>query len=167
MRIFLIGMPGSGKSYWMRNLAQYFHYESLDLDGYIEAMEQQTIPELFEKGESYFREKEQQALRNVVPAFSENIIVATGGGVPFFYDNMEWMKANGRVVYLKAGVPLLFKHLKNAHLQRPLLQSETETEMLEKLTALFEQRKEIYQQAHHVIDIEAATLATFVDTLHL
>jgi shikimate kinase len=151
----------------MRNLAQYFHYESLDLDGYIELREQKTIQELFEISESNFREKEQQALRNIIPAFSGNIIVATGGGTPFFYDNMEWMKANGKVVYLKAEVPLLFNHLKNAHLQRPLLQSQTEEEMLGKLSALFEQRKEIYQQAHHVIDIEGATLATFVDTLHL
>jgi shikimate kinase len=62
MRIFLIGMPGSGKSHWMRKLAHHLSYESLDLDTYIEAREQQSIAELFDMGEPYFREKETQAL---------------------------------------------------------------------------------------------------------
>jgi shikimate kinase len=167
MRIFLIGMPGSGKSYWMRKLAQHQHCDSLDLDVYITTMEQQSIAALFEIGEAHFRERETLALRSLTKAFPQNMVIATGGGAPFFHENMEWMKENGIVVYLEASVELLFKRLKNAYVERPLLRGLTEQGILEKLAALYEQRKEIYQQAHHIIPVDEATLATFVATLYL
>jgi len=165
MRIFLIGMPGSGKSHWMRKLAHHLKYDGLDLDVFIETTEQQTIASMFEMGEDHFRKKETKALKNTIEKFQDNFIIATGGGVPFFYDNMEWMKKNGTVVYLNADVDYLFKNLVNAYVERPLLKSGSKEEVLDKLSKLYEKRKEIYQQAHHIIDIEGATLSTFAEIL--
>jgi len=166
MRIFLIGMPGSGKSYWMEQLSRHWHLESLDLDTYIEASEGKTIHELFEKGEAIFREKEHQALQRVISTFPQDIIIATGGGVPFFFDNMQQMMDNGRVLYLEAGVDYLFRRLLKARRERPLLQDSDPAGMHRKLETLFMQRKDIYEQAHHCIAIEDATLATFAAVLH-
>jgi shikimate kinase len=165
MRIFLVGMPGSGKSHWMRKLAHHLQYQSLDLDAYIEAAEQKTIAELFEIGENYFREKEMLALRESIDTLPSDVIIATGGGVPIFHNNMDWMKENGKVIYLKANVDYIFNNLANAYVERPLLQSQSKEGVLNKLNGLYELRKEIYQQAHHTIEIEGATISTFVRIL--
>jgi len=167
MRIFLIGMPGSGKSYWSKALSAKLGYSRLDLDSYIEAMEAKSIPEMFAISETYFRNAESNILKSIPADFPEDIIVATGGGTPFHYDNMEWMQANGMVVYLKADVAYLFNRLKHAYTERPLLKSSTETALYEKTAALFEQRKEIYMQAPYIIEVETATLDTFAETLNL
>jgi shikimate kinase len=71
------------------------------------------------------------------------------------------MKANGIVIYLKANIPYLYHNLANAYIERPLLQSHTKEGVLQKLSNLYELRKEIYQQAHYIIDIEEATISTF------
>jgi shikimate kinase len=167
MRIFFIGMPGSGKSYWSKALSAQLGYARLDLDHYIETKEGKSIPELFAISESYFRNAESLALKSISDDFSENIIVATGGGAPLYYDNMEWMQENGMVVYLKASVDYLFGRLKHAYTERPLLKSSTEKELYEKAAILFEERKEIYLQAPYIIDVERATLDTFAKTLKL
>lgn len=167
MRIFFIGMPGSGKSYWSKVLSGQLHYSRLDLDSYIETTEGKTIPEMFAVSEAYFRIAESKALKSIPDNFPENTIIATGGGVPFYHGNMQWMKENGTVIYLKASVEHLFKRLKNAYTERPLLKSDTEAEMFKKTATLFEQRKEIYQQAHFIIDVETATLNTFTNILAL
>lgn len=167
MRIFLIGMPGSGKSYWSKALSARLGYGRLDLDHYIETREGKSIPEMFAMGESRFRDAESATLRSIPEHFPENIIVATGGGLPFHHGNMEWMQANGKVVYLKAGIAYLFGRLKHAYNDRPLLRSSSEKELYEKTAALFEQRKEIYMQASCIIDVETATLDTFAEALHL
>lgn len=165
MRIFLIGMPGSGKSHWMRKLAHHLSFEYLDLDTYIEEKEQQPISKLFEMGEAYFREKEMQALRNTIFELPENVVIATGGGAPFFHNNLEWMKTNGTVIYLKAPIPYLYHNLANAYIERPLLQSHTKEGVLQKLSDLYDSRKEIYQQAHYIVEIEGATIRTFAKIL--
>lgn len=167
MRIFLIGMPGSGKSYWSKALAARLGYSRLDLDSYIEATEAKRIPEMFAISETYFRHAESTILKSIPGNFPEDIIVATGGGAPFHADNMEWMQANGKVVYLKASVDYLFNRLKHAYTERPLLKSDTEAALYEKTVTLFGQRKEIYMQAPYIIDVETVTLDTFVKTLQL
>ncbi len=61
--VFLVGFMGSGKNTVGRELAQRLSWDFIDLDARIEALEGQTIPELFRtKGETYFRVAERNAL---------------------------------------------------------------------------------------------------------
>ena len=46
-RIFLIGMMGSGKSYWLKQMAKWNKSIGYDLDALIEMKEQKTIAEIF------------------------------------------------------------------------------------------------------------------------
>ena len=56
MNIFLVGLMGSGKSFWAHKLSNVLKIPSFDLDREIEKAEGKTIPEIFaEKGEVYFR----------------------------------------------------------------------------------------------------------------
>ena len=66
MTIYLCGFMGCGKSTIGKILARKTGLKFTDLDDYIEETEKMSIPEIFaEKGESYFREKEAKAVKDL------------------------------------------------------------------------------------------------------
>ncbi|MCR4899060.1 MAG: AAA family ATPase, partial [Acholeplasmatales bacterium] len=80
MRIYLIGMPGSGKSTVGKKLANKINYQYIDMDEYIENKLNKKIPLIFsEDGEAYFRLKEKEVLNDFLSL--DNVIISTGGGV--------------------------------------------------------------------------------------
>lgn len=134
MRIYLIGMPGCGKSTLGKALAKKLDYQFIDMDEYIERQACMFIEEIFKAyGEEYFRALE----KNVLKEFNnlDNVIIATGGGVIKDKSNKELMA--GICVYLETDVNELEGRLKSSGIVRPLLQTKTVFE-------LFEERKELY-----------------------
>lgn len=134
MRIYLIGMPGCGKSTLGKALAKKLDYQFIDMDEYIERQACMFIEEIFNAyGEEYFRALE----KNVLKEFNnlDNVIIATGGGVIKDKSNKELM--DGICVYLETDVNELEGRLKSSGIVRPLLQTKTVFE-------LFEERKELY-----------------------
>jgi len=126
--IFLLGFMGSGKTYLGERLAVQLGRPFVDLDRLIEAGEGKTVPDIFaEKGEAAFRDLERQylhSLENQAPA-----VVATGGGTPCFFDNMDWMNAHGTTVFLETPVETLYKRLRHERASRPLLAGLSEAEL--------------------------------------
>jgi shikimate kinase len=165
MRIFLIGMPGSGKSYWMQQLAAYLGYDQVDMDRYMEKREGHTIPELFAAGEEIFREKEQTALEAVLQRYPGKTIIATGGGAPCYKDNLKIMKEAGCVIYLESNIEVLIANVAQQGIDRPLLANGSRKELAEKLSELYRKRKEIYEQAHLKITADKASLSTFAQAI--
>jgi len=165
MRIFLIGMPGSGKSYWMQQLGALLQYDMIDMDHYIEEREGCTIPQLFATGEHYFREKERAALEAVVAQYPGNTVIATGGGAPCYKDNLQQMKAAGCVIYLENDMEVLIANVAQQGIDRPLLANGSGKELAEKLSGLYRKRKEIYEQAHLKIAADKASLSTFAQAI--
>ncbi|HOR39786.1 MAG TPA: shikimate kinase, partial [Paludibacteraceae bacterium] len=97
-RIFLIGYMGAGKTTIGEQLAERLGYKFLDMDHVIEEKMQQSVSQIFsEKGEEEFRRLERECLEEI--STEQNVVVATGGGAPCFYDNMERMNAYGLTVY--------------------------------------------------------------------
>ncbi len=100
MKIFLIGFMGCGKSTKAKQLAQLLACPVIDLDVVIETQTGQTIANYFaQNGETAFRQLESETLKNY--AYPVNCIVATGGGLPCFLNNINWMNANGITIYLQ------------------------------------------------------------------
>lgn len=160
--IFLIGMPGSGKTSLARLWARSYNWQVLDMDAIIE-QRHGRIPALFEaKGETYFRELEQQLLQEIITARAPKTLVATGGGTPCFFDNLNLMKDAGCVVYLKASMMELRARLAGSTNIRPLLAGEDQQERIRKL---LEQREPIYSRAHHTYPALSLTEATFVEII--
>lgn len=111
---------GSGKSYWGRRLAGFLHLPFYDLDAYIEEKEQKEITALFlEEGEAHFRALERQYLHALIAL--EPAVIATGGGTPCFFDNMEIMLCAGCCVYLEEPEEILFQRLAPELDARPLI----------------------------------------------
>lgn len=151
-RIYLVGMMGVGKTTLGKKLANQLHYSFMDLDKEIELAEGKSISQLFEEnGEGYFRQKEREHLLNTQQR--NHIVIATGGGAPAFFNNMEWMNASGKTVYLKAEIPFIVSRIAQHPGKRPLLKDKEGEEITEFLTRLWEGRRALYEQAQVIMEI--------------
>ena len=150
IRIFLIGYMGAGKTTLGRALSREMQVSFIDLDWYIEERFHKTVRQLFEdRGEDGFREIEKKMLHEV--AEFENVIVATGGGTPCFFDNMDYMNACGDAVFLDVDKDVLFRRLRIAKQQRPLLAEKTDDELRAFIDTALEKRLPYYRKARYVI----------------
>ena len=153
MKIFIVGLPGSGKSTLGARLALRLKVPFLDLDTLIEQEAQQPIRDIFtQQGEAAFREAEQRALSQVIrdqPAF----VLATGGGAPCFHNNMYLMNQSGTTLYLDVPVAVIVERMRGTQLtDRPLLHGLDLGKMEKEYTAKFEKRLPVYRQAHITVD---------------
>jgi shikimate kinase len=147
-RIFLIGMMGSGKSHWLKQMAKWNKSVGYDLDALIEMNEEKTIIEIFiEDGEAYFRKAESKILR----WFKEKkkFVVATGGGTACLQENMDFMKKEGVVIWLDESVEVLVKRLSNEKAHRPLIANLSDLELTAFLEQKLVERHPFYKQAHY------------------
>jgi shikimate kinase len=150
-RVFLIGFMGSGKTFLSKRLAQAMNFNLIDLDKYIEEKYFSTVPQLFEKyGEAGFRERERVALAEVSQI--ENVIVATGGGAPCFFDNMQRMNNAGLTLYIKVPETVIVDRLIHSKHKRPLVDGKSKQELEEFVSAKIVEREEFYLQAKAIIN---------------
>jgi shikimate kinase len=156
MKIFLIGMMGSGKSYWSKQLSKKLKCGGYDLDQLVEHLEEKTISELFEEdGEAYFRKTESKILKWF--AEKKTFVLATGGGTPCFFDNMDWMNKNGITIWLNEPVATLVERLKPEKEHRPLIQALNDEELAEFLTHKLAERQPFYSKAQFTITANQLT----------
>lgn len=156
--VFLIGMPGSGKSTLGRRAARETGISFLDLDEWIEAAAGLSIPEIFENyGEAGFRKMETGALIWVTR--KEPMLISLGGGTAMDPVNRKIIRGCGSVILLDRPPESILEDLRPE--QRPLLRENPE----EKLWALYEQRMPVYRQLADVTicnDRDFLTTETFL-----
>jgi shikimate kinase len=151
MKIFLIGFMGSGKTTLGRRLASKMGYEFIDLDHKLEQQVELSIAEYFSFfGEDAFRKLESQVLKKTI--YPENVVISTGGGLPCFFDNMDWMKGNGKTIYIKLAPKVLADRLENGKEERPLLQDKHGDELVKFIEQKLAEREGFYAQANIIAD---------------
>jgi len=151
MKIYLIGMPGSGKSTLGKQLAETLLLPFVDLDNEIEQREHKSVQQIFaEHGEDHFRQVESQLLREWAGA-EKSFVMATGGGAPCFLQGIEVINQTGLSVFLDLPVRELLRRVARDK-NRPLLQADELSDKEARLKTLHEGRLKYYQQAHVVID---------------
>jgi shikimate kinase len=150
MRIYLIGYMGSGKSTLGKKLAKHARLQFIDMDHYIEKRNCKTVPQIFaEEGEAEFRKKERNALEEL-SAFSD-VVIATGGGAPCFFDNVDLMNRTGKTIYLNIDPKILADRLMKSKTERPLIKGKSEEELVAFIGENLTKRNEFYMQAHYQI----------------
>lgn len=143
--VYLVGMPGSGKSSAGRALAETLGLPFVDLDGEIERAAGSSTAEIFrDHGEPRFRELERAALERA--AAGPPSVVACGGGVPLREDNRELMRSTGAVVALDVPVKRLWARVA-AGVPRPLVTGPVDLRRIDR-----ERRAAYREVAHHRVD---------------
>lgn len=156
MRIYLTGFMGSGKSYVAHHIADQVDIPVLDLDTMIEEKEGSTINQIFEdKGEPYFRQLEQTCLKETIQ--HQTCIIATGGGTPCYFDNMNFINQNGMSIYLEVDTTILVNRLLENGDVRPLLKGMNATQLKDFIDQKVNERRAFYEQAHLVYHYKSAS----------
>jgi shikimate kinase len=159
-RIYLVGMPGSGKSSTGKLLAGLLGCRFLDLDELICTNEGRSIPDIFAaRGEAYFRAREAEALHQTFNM--EGIVVATGGGTPCFHQNMEAINTHGISVFLQLAPHEIAERIAKQQGTRPMFDQLSDAEIHLKIQATLTERQPFYQQAHYQCptDVSPAAVA--------
>mgnify|MGYP001544049651 CR=1 FL=1 len=130
-RIFLIGYMGAGKTTLGKAFAREMSLNFIDLDWFIEE-----------------RFQERKMLHEV--AEFEDVVVSTGGGTPCFFDNMEYMNDCGDTVFLDVEPAVLFRRLRVAKQQRPLLANKSDEELMDFICEALQKRHPFYSKAKHL-----------------
>lgn len=160
---------GCGKSKLGKSVSSKLNRPFIDLDDLVEITHQMSIPQLFAAfGEEGFRERERNVLQNA--ALAEDAIIATGGGTPCFYDNMEWMNQNGITVFIDSPVKVLADRLINARVERPLIKGKSMEELIQFIEEKLKERRPFYEQAKIIlkgVDLNVEVLLEAIDNYQI
>ena len=161
MQVFLIGMMGSGKTFWAEKIAHANNMLHIDLDIYIEIKEKKKIQEIFEiYGEEYFRQLENKYLLEIILS-KKSALISTGGGTPCFGNNLSAMLESGIVCYLKTDIKTLADRIKKDHSVRPLLKNIALENMESYFKNILLTREKYYLKASHIIEMNKINELTF------
>lgn len=146
--IVLTGMPGVGKTSVGKYLSRIRKDKVLiDTDKEIEKNTGLKIVDIFaKKGEMYFRDLEENEVKKL--SNEVNLIITTGGGTILRETNINNLKKNGVIFYLKADIAVLLNRMEFDK-SRPLLNDVSKEEKLQSLLA---SRQQLYEKADFVID---------------
>jgi shikimate kinase len=158
MKIFLIGFMGSGKTHWARLLSAKLGLAFFDLDTVIVEQEKMSVSDIFaEKGEEYFRYQEKETLERITEQ-QDGFILSCGGGTPCFFNNIEYMKKSGKVIWLNTSIDALQQRLLKERKSRPLIKGVDESDLGRYIVRKLSERRMYYQQADVTVNEESITL---------
>jgi shikimate kinase len=146
--IVLIGTGGAGKTTIGGLLAEGLGYNYMDSDEVIINNEQCAISEIFaQKGETYFRTLEKEAVKSLIEAKTPYLI-GTGGGAFMNKETQALIKDKALSIFIKADIDVLKARVGDG-VGRPLFDGKDVTQVLENLIA---ERYPIYEQADIIVD---------------
>lgn len=150
--LFLIGLPGVGKSTIGRIVAERLGVRFVDTDLFVESRYHATISSMIGCcGIDKFRKRERVALLELLQV--EDTLIATGGGLPTWEDNMDRMLAHGLVVYLRSPLDILADRLYSVRATRPAVADKTRSEVHDYLERVSEKREPHYSRAQVTVPI--------------
>lgn len=155
-KIFLVGMPGCGKTTMGKVLAKELNYNFYDMDDYIEEISGKSIKELFSESEEIFREWETEACNRLKG--KKRSVISTGGGVIKKDINIEILNRAGLVIFINRPLDKIIEDVDVS--SRPLL-----SEGKEKIYELYNERIDRYKKVCHVEIINEGFIRDTIDTI--
>lgn len=155
MIVFLVGYAGSGKSSLGKRLARRLGVRFVDTDKLVEQSEGASIADIFHyEGEEYFRIAERRAVESLANE-GVDLVVATGGGLPTWRDNMEWLVRSAVTVYLRRTPEQILSRLSDyGREKRSMFRGKSDEELLEFMHKHMAEREPHYAKAHITIECD-------------
>lgn len=151
MLVYIVGYMGTGKTTIGQTISARLGYAFLDLDSFIEEKYKLTIVSFFNKfDEEIFRKVESETLKDTTRL--TDTVIATGGGTPCFFDNMDLINQNGVSVYLKNPVEILYERLTSSKKKRPLLVGKTSPAIMDYIREQLAFREPFYLKSKIIAD---------------
>jgi len=162
MNIVLIGYRGTGKSHVGRLLAEKLSFPYVSIDKAIVLRAGLSIPEIVERyGWPGFRDRESLEVREM--AVWDSIVIDAGGGVIERPENVELLRGNGCIVWLKASVETIVSRIKGNDERPALTAGKTFTE---EVAEVLERRTPLYRAAAmYEIDTDALEPGEIADMI--
>lgn len=162
MNIVLIGYRGTGKSVVGKLVAEALRMQCISMDGRIVERAGMSIPDIVEnQGWSAFRDMESEIARELAKA--DNIIIDSGGGVIERPENIDALRVNSRIVWLKASVGVIVSRIQG-DTERPSLTGGKS--FTEEVAEVLERRTPKYKNAaHYEIDTDHLTPEQVADRI--
>lgn len=153
----------AGKSTVGRALADRLGFDLVDTDIVIEERMGKPLAEVVAtRGEEFFRSMESALLDEIIASDSSvNTVVACGGGMPCFGDNMAKMLTHGTVIYLQSSEEALFDRLLGDKQHRFLICNKNADELSKYIRTTLALRSSYYRKA----DLIVANNGTAADCL--
>ena len=160
--IALIGFMGTGKTVVGKVLAERLGKEFLEMDALIEQKAGKAIPEIFQReGEEAFRQLEIEAAKQV--SQRKNVVIACGGGVVLNKINIDRLKKESLLVYLKASPEVILRRTSSDTSERPLLKADNRALAVNELLRF---RKPFYERAADItIDTSKLDIDSVVEQI--
>lgn len=156
---------GCGKTHWGRLLGQKLNIPFFDLDEKIAEHEGKTIHQIFDTdGEEYFRLLEKDVL-HMISESHDSFVMATGGGTPCFYNNIDYLKKQGIIAWINCSTECLYNRLVKEKAQRPVISRMSDSELRSFIVKKYSGRKIFYQQANVILPEESITLEKLVNEI--
>ena len=155
-KVYLIGLPASGKTTTAKWLAEKMGWTAVDLDELIEIDQGNSISGIFDQlGEDEFRKIEAKVLRDTKKL--NFTVISCGGGTAAFHNNMDWMISNGMTIYLNTDLNTILSRIQKNNAVRPLFSGLSEAEIQEKLSVFLQERGVYYSKSKLVWNKEVPT----------
>ena len=164
MNIVLIGYRGTGKSSVASVLANRLGWKRVSTDAEIVARAKHSIPEIVQAfGWEYFRDLESEVCREV--GGQDRLVIDTGGGAILRPQNVEALKANGRLFWLTAEISTIEARI-GGDTQRPSLTGSKS--FIDEIADVLKERRPTYRAAaDHIIPTDQQSVTDIADTIRM
>lgn len=143
MNLILIGMPAVGKSTIGVILAKSLGFDFIDTDLIIQNKYGATLEKLIsENGMDGFLHMEEDAILG--GSWPDRTVIATGGSVVYSAPAMQYLKMNGKVIYLFTNVDVIEERIRNVKTRGVAIrEGQTLTELYEERSLLYEKYADV------------------------
>ena len=149
-KVTLIGMMGTGKSKFGRQIANILKFNFYDIDNIIEKEFKTTIKEFFQKhGEVFFRKIEKKTISNLILKINKNkekVIISLGGGGFDDNETRDLLLHDTYVIWLNTSVDILVQRVGDGS-KRPMIKGKIRDSIMQ----LLKKRTKYYCLCHNQI----------------
>lgn len=149
MNLVFIGYRGSGKTTVGRKVSLCLGRGFVDTDEVIETRANGSIRDIVcSYGWGYFRAIEKEVIREL--SKKDRLVISTGGGAVLDGENVEALRSNGLIIWLKGEPEILLKRIAGDARTGTMRPSLTEKGLLEGFREVLVEREPLYKGASHI-----------------